>query len=158
MPTYDGRCACGEVRYRLATAPIFVNACHCTYCQRETGSGFVVNALIEPDRVETLAGEPVPVPVPSASGRGQVIWRCPTCQVAVWSNYGGRGDRLRAVRVGTLERPAELPPNAYVFTSTKLPHVHLDPGIPAFEQYYDRRELYDDASNARLEAAFSRRA
>ena len=54
--TLEGGCACGSVRYRLASAPMFVNCCHCTWCQRETGSAFVINALIESDRVELTSG------------------------------------------------------------------------------------------------------
>ena len=84
-----GGCACGHVRYRLLSPPMFVHCCHCTSCQTETGSAFVINALIEPDRVETLAGSPEPILTPSESGKGQAIWRCPECRVALWSNYGG---------------------------------------------------------------------
>jgi len=50
----DGGCACGQTRYRLRSAPLFVHCCHCRDCQRQTGSAFVVNALIETDRVEIL--------------------------------------------------------------------------------------------------------
>ncbi|HEU4612437.1 MAG TPA: GFA family protein, partial [Kofleriaceae bacterium] len=65
----EGRCACGAVRYRLASRPMFVHCCHCLDCQRQTGSAFVLNAIIEADRIELLAGAPVPVTVPTDSGR-----------------------------------------------------------------------------------------
>ena len=48
----EGGCACGHVRYRLASAPMIVHCCHCRDCQRQTGSAFVLNALIETDRVD----------------------------------------------------------------------------------------------------------
>ena len=48
----EGGCACGAVRYRLTSAPMFVHCCHCRDCQRQTGSAFVLNALIEADRVD----------------------------------------------------------------------------------------------------------
>src|SRR4029453_17087311 len=89
----QGGCACGAVRYRLAAAPIFVHCCHCRDCQRQTGSAFVLNALVETERVVLLAGEPVPVAVPTDSGRPHHIFRCPACQTAVWSEYGGGGNR-----------------------------------------------------------------
>ena len=54
----DGGCACGELRYRLRWPPLFVHCCHCLNCQRQTGSAFVINVLIESDRVELLAGVP----------------------------------------------------------------------------------------------------
>ena len=73
----EGGCACGAVRYRLKEAPMFVHCCHCSCCQTETGSAFVLNALIESERVEVLRGAPEPVLTPSESGRGQQVWRCP---------------------------------------------------------------------------------
>jgi len=71
----EGGCACGEVRYRLTSEPLFVQCCHCLNCQRQTGSAFVINALIEADRVEFLAGEPQPVEAPRADRAPQTIWR-----------------------------------------------------------------------------------
>ena len=94
----EGGCACGAVRYRLMSDPLFVHCCHCLNCQRQTGSAFVVNVLIETDRLEILAGDPQPVAVPRAGGKKQKIWRCPTCQVAVFSQYSLRPDPLRPCR------------------------------------------------------------
>src|SRR5262245_41578668 len=105
----DGGCTCREVRFRLMSEPLFVHCCHCRWCQRETGASFALNAMIEADRVVILAGTPEVVMTPSLSGRGQKISRCPTCQVAVWSNYSGAGDAVRFVRVGTLYMPDRLP-------------------------------------------------
>src|SRR5204862_4828703 len=85
----EGGCACGAVRYRLTSEPLFVHCCHCLNCQRQTGSAFVINVLIEADRVQLLAGEPHPVAAPRGSGEEQTIWRCPTCQIALFSEYGG---------------------------------------------------------------------
>jgi hypothetical protein len=148
----SGGCACGEVRYRLTAAPMFVNCCHCTSCQTETGSAFVINALIESDRVETIEGAAEPVMTPSESGKGQQIWRCPTCHVALWSNYGGAKDALRFVRVGTLDTPGAVPPGAHIFTRSKLPWLRLPDDVPAFEVYYDSATLWPEASRARRAA------
>ena len=73
------------VRYRLTSDPLFVNCCHCLNCQRQTGSAFVINALIEVDRVEIVAGEPQLVDVPRDDGSAQEIFRCPRCQTALYS-------------------------------------------------------------------------
>ncbi|MBA3895606.1 MAG: GFA family protein [Sphingomonadaceae bacterium] len=133
---------------------MFVHCCHCTSCQTETGSAFVINALIEGDRVETLAGAPDPVMTPSESGRGQQVWRCPKCRVALWSNYGGADDRLRFVRVGALDTPAECPPDIHIYTRSKLPWVTLPEGVAAVEGYYDSKTLWPEASLARRRALF----
>jgi hypothetical protein len=116
-----GGCAYGAVRYQLASVPMFVHCCHCRDCQRQTGSAFVLNALIEADRVILLSGNLEPVAVPTDSGRPHEIYRCPSCKVAVWSVYGGAGPKLRFVRVGTLDDPAALTPDVHIYVRSKLP-------------------------------------
>src|SRR4051812_1681071 len=102
-PTYEGGCDCRLVRYRMTGRPLIVHCCHCRWCQRETGASFALNAMIEAERIELLGAAPEIVHTPSASGIGQKISRCPQCRIAVWSNYGGSGDTVRFVRVGTLD-------------------------------------------------------
>ncbi|MFO1268167.1 MAG: GFA family protein [Rubrivivax sp.] len=132
----EGGCTCRYVRYRLTTRPLFVHCCHCRWCQRETGSAFALNAMIEADRVLVLEGEPEAVNTPSQSGKGQKIWRCPRCRVAVWSNYAGGGDAVRSARVGTLDEPDRMPPDIHIFTNSKQPWVVLPRGTPAVPEYY----------------------
>lgn len=156
----DGGCSCRQVRYRLLTAPLFVHCCHCRWCQRESGAAFALNAMIEADRVERLAGEPELIDTPSASGRGQRIARCPRCRVALWSHYAGSGPSVAFVRVGTLDRPDALPPDIHIFTASKQPWVVLPAGTPAVAEYYERDRCWPASSLerrrqllARLEAA-----
>jgi hypothetical protein len=149
--TFEGGCSCGAIRYRLVSPPMFVHCCHCRDCQRQTGSAFVLNALIETDRIALLAGKPVPVAVPTDSGRPHDIYRCPNCQIAVWSDYGRRA-ALRFVRVGTLDEPAEMPPDIHIYTRSKLPWVTLPAGVPAFEEYYSTRKMWPPASLERRKA------
>jgi hypothetical protein len=151
--TLEGGCACGQMRYRLVSKPMFVHCCHCRECQRQTGSAFVINALIEADRIETLSGETEPVPVPTESGRPHVIHRCPACKVAVWSHYGGVL-KLSFVRVGTLDEPPALPPDVHIYTRSKLPWVTLTADVPAFEAYYDSKKLWPPESLERRKATF----
>ena len=146
-----GGCACGAVRYRLASAPMFVNCCHCRECQRHTGSAFVINAVIETSRIGLLQAQPVPVAVPATSGRPHDIHRCSTCQTALWSDYGHR-PAIRFLRVGTLDDPARWPPQAHIFTSSKLPWVDLTGEAPVFEEYYDIQALWPAASLERRRA------
>ena len=133
---------------------MFVHCCHCTSCQTETGTAFVINALIESAQVELLKGEPNPVMTPTESGRGQQVWRCPNCRVAVWSNYGGAVDKVRFVRVGTLDDPGKLPPDIHIYTRSKLPWVRLPAEALAVDAYYDSSQIWPVDSLARLKAAF----
>lgn len=147
----EGGCSCRAVRYRLASSPMFVNCCHCRDCQRQTGSAFVINAIIETDRIELLGAAPVASAVPTDSGRPHDIYRCASCKVAVWSDYGRR-PVLRFVRVGTLDDASSLTPGAHIFTRSKLPWVLLDGGAPAFDVYYDMATLWSADSLARRRA------
>ena len=145
----DGGCTCRAVRYRLTTAPLFVHCCHCRWCQRETGSAFALNAMIEAERVVLLNGAPEVVLTPSNSGKGQKIARCPACRVAVWSNYPGAGDAVRFVRVGTLDDPDALPPDIHIFTMSKQPWVVLPAGALAVEEYYQLDKIWPAESLVR---------
>ena len=154
--TFEGGCDCRRLRYRMTSRPMFVHCCHCRWCQRETGTAFALNALIEADRVVHTAGEPEIVLTPSNSGTGQKIARCRECRIAIWSNYGGGGDRFRFVRVGTLDDPDAFPPNAHIFTASKQPWVVLPEGVPAFAEYYDSAELWPRESLERRAAVMGK--
>jgi hypothetical protein len=145
----EGGCTCRHIRYRLIGKPLIVQACHCTWCQRETGTVHAVNAIYEAERVEHVAAEPEIVDTPSASGKGQKIARCPLCKVAVWSNYPGSGPAARFVRVGTMDDPGQCPPDAHIFTSSKQPWVTFPPGAKVFAEFYNRNEVWSDEAKER---------
>ena len=151
----DGGCACGATRYRMATPPMFVHCCHCRDCQRQTGSAFVLNALVETSRVTLLKGELTRSEMPTDSGRPHGIDRCAACGTAVWSEYGGL-ETLRFVRVGTLDDPSALPPDVHIYTRSKLPWVALPEGVPSFDAYYDAKRLWPAASLERRRALVGR--
>jgi len=154
---FEGGCTCRQVRYRVTSKPMFVHCCHCRWCQRETGTAFALNAMIEADRVDLLSGEPELVLTPSESGKGQKIWRCPKCRIAVWSNYPGAGDAVRFVRVGTLDNPDAMPPDVHIFTMSKQPWVELPQGTPSVREFYDVKKMWPKESLERR-AALRQRA
>ncbi|MBV9252003.1 MAG: GFA family protein [Acetobacteraceae bacterium] len=142
----EGGCTCGQVRYRVTGRPLIVHACHCRWCQRETGTAHALNALYEADRVVHLGAEPEMVDTPSASGKGQRIARCPVCRVAVWSNYAGGGPAVRFIRVGTLDDPDQCPPDIHIFTSSKQPWVTLPSSAMAVPEFYDLDKVWPPES------------
>lgn len=147
-----GRCTCGEVAYEMMRPPLIVHCCHCRWCQRETGASFALNALVEAAEVRLTRGAPEATPVPSNSGKGQSIFRCPRCRIALWSTYAGAGDALLFIRVGTLDEPDRCPPGVHIYTGSKQPWVQLDSGVPAFDGYYRRSEVWSAESLRRREA------
>ena len=110
----------------------------------------MINLLVETDRVEVLSGRPQPVDAPRDDGSTQRIFRCPSCQVAVFSEYGW--PELRFVRAGTLDDPSTVTPDVHIFTRSKVPWVMLPDDVPAFDVYYDSRTLWPAASLERLDA------
>jgi hypothetical protein len=148
----NGGCTCRAVRFAMTSAPLIVHCCHCRWCQRETGTAFALNAMIESERLQLLAGAPELVLTPSNSGKGQKIARCPTCRVALWSHYAGRGDQVSFVRVGTLDDPDAFAPDVHIYVESKQPWVVIPQGSRAFAQYYRRAEVWSAASLARFQA------
>ena len=152
---FDGGCTCGQLRYQMNHRPLFIHCCHCRWCQRETGASFALNALIEANNVTLLRGMPESIHTPSFSGLGQKIWRCPTCKIALWSNYAGSGDLIRFVRVGTLDDPDQFPPNIHIFTQSKQPWVIVPMDIPSVKAYYNLADYWPDDSLRRRETALN---
>ena len=148
----EGGCACGHVRYRMTSAPMFVHCCHCRWCQRESGAAFALNAMIESDRVVEFAAQPDLVDTPTQSGLGQQLARCPKCHVAIWSHYAGAGPHMKFIRVGTLDEPDHVPPDIHIFTESKQPWVVLPDDTPAVPVFYRRSEYWPAESLARRKA------
>jgi hypothetical protein len=130
--------------------PLIVHCCHCLNCQRQTGSAFVINMLIETKRLEVVVGEPNAVDVPRDDGSMQTVWRCPTCQTALFSQY--TSPRIRFVRAGTLDDPSAVAPDVHIFTRSKVPWVSIPDSVPAVEVFYDMKEVWPKQSLERLEA------
>jgi hypothetical protein len=145
----EGGCDCKRVRYRMTTKPLFVHCCHCRWCQRESGTAFALNAMIEMDRVDLLTEPPELVDTPSESGKGQKIARCPSCRIALWSHYAGAGTAVAFVRVGTLDQPDHCPPDIHIFTASKQPWVVIPPGHAAVPEYYDAKQHWPPESHER---------
>ena len=155
----EGGCSCGAVRYVLTAAPAIVHCCHCRQCQRETGASFALNSLVEGEHVELLGEEPEPVETATRSGKGQTIWRCPHCRVAVWSNYNGVGPDVYFIRSGTLLDPDVITPDTHIYASSKQPWVVLPEGAAQFETFYtckDIVELMGEEKARRIMALFGR--
>ena len=154
-PTFDGGCACGAVRYRMESQPLFEHCCHCRWCQRESGASYALNALVEADRVRLLEGGPEMTLTPSNSGKGQKVWRCPDCRIALWSHYAGFGDKVSFVRVGTLDQAELFAPDIHIFTSSKQPWVVIPEGSVAVDEFYGLKQYWPDSSRARLRKILS---
>ncbi len=146
----NGRCTCGKVKYQLTNKPLIVHCCHCTWCQRETGASFALNAFIETQYVKLLEGQTETINTPTSSTGGQKIVRCNTCKIALWSHYSGAGDVISLVRIGTLENPNSLRPDIHIYTSTKQDWVKLSDDVASVEEYYQKKDYWPAESIERF--------
>ena len=117
--------------------------------------GFRVNAFIEASQVELLKGKLAQTTLPSASGKGQVFWRCADCGVTVWSNYPQAGPSIHFIRAGTLDDPSRAPPDIHIYTSTKQPWVVIPDGVPAVPEFYRPADYWPGESAARFKSAIA---
>ena len=152
-PPFTGRCACNHVQYQLNAAPMFVHCCHCTWCQRESGSAFALNALIETTQLQQLSDETITHHLPSESGKGQSIDHCPKCATALWGHYAGMGESVVFIRAGSLDAASEVEPDIHIFTESKLPWVVIPEHALAVPQYYRASEVWPEESLARFRKA-----
>jgi hypothetical protein len=148
----EGGCSCGTIRYQMKRDPMFVHCCHCTFCQRESGTSYGLNVLIETSQVELLQGQLERIELESNSGKGQSVFRCPNCQIAVWSHYGAGGELLSFVRVGTMDDAASIAPSIHIYTSTKQPWVTLSDDVPRVPEYYRAKEHWSPEALERARA------
>ena len=130
-------------------------------CQRLSGSTHAVNALIEASKLDHLSGGTVESDVLTPSGHGQVITRCASCLVAVWSEYrimnALSGVALRFIRAGTLDHPDRFPPDVHIYAATMQPHFERQGDTPVFEKFYDLKQTWAGASLDRLSHAHASR-
>lgn len=166
-----GRCSCSYTTYTLSSPPLIVHACHCTYCQRETGTSFALNAIYEPSRVlitlsTGLSGSAAEqkllrVAIPTASSeQGQTMVRCPSCYTILWSTYA-LGGPLKIVRVGTIDGTIDvegrylanggLRPDAHIFAGEKRHRWLGLQGERVYEGYGPREAYWPKESLERLE-------
>ncbi|KAH7126925.1 glutathione-dependent formaldehyde-activating protein [Dendryphion nanum] len=157
-----GRCGCNAVTYTLHDTALAVHCCHCTDCQRESGAAFALNIWLEAFNFEiTSETKPVLIDIPSESGKGQLMARCPTCQIALYSHYG-HNKKFVWVRAGTLKDGAKnINPNVHIFTRSKVQWLDLskeaEKGVPVFEEYYASKEdVWSKESLERYHAALDR--
>ncbi len=141
-----GRCCCGRSRYRLLDTPLFTHCCHCGHCQRESGSGFAINILIETAKLEYNASDIRYTEIPTASGKGQTLARCSNCEVVLWSHYAGAGQQMAFVRAGTLDEPAAVKPDIHIFTESALPWLPPEDGVARVPRYYNADKYWPAAS------------
>jgi hypothetical protein len=120
------------VRYRLEGDPITLAVCHCSECQRQSGSAFGMSLVVKSEAFELLAGAPRKFTRSSDSGRRLHCFFCPDCGNRIYHEREGSRGTVN-VKAGTLDDRSWLVPAVHVWTAEKQPWVRIDEGTPCFE-------------------------
>jgi hypothetical protein len=114
----EGGCACHAIRYRVTARPLMLYACHCTDCQRHSGSAFNLSLTVARDHFVLTSGSPKAWQ--RVSGDAQVTgWFCADCGSRL---YGERSSRPTInVRAGTLDDTSWLEPGAHIYMRSAQP-------------------------------------
>ena len=117
--TREGRCLCGSVRFRAFGEPLRAHACHCTFCQRRTGSAFAEVAYYRDQDIELAGGELTEYSHRSdASGRWLRMSFCPTCGTCITISLERRPGE-RGIHIGTLDDPRSLKIRRHIWTTSE---------------------------------------
>lgn len=131
---HHGGCLCSEVRFTATGSPLQAMVCHCTMCQRATGSAFSVELVFSKKRVE-IQGPLAFYDHRSADhGRMMHFSFCRTCGTRI----GLAPERFPTVQIlyaGTFDDPASFAPGSHIFTDSAVPWFVLPEGAQCYKQH-----------------------
>lgn len=126
-PPISGGCLCGAVRYAISAPVTTLRACHCLNCQKHTGSGGSINAVVPADQFRVTKGEPKRYDdAATKSGRTLSRFFCDNCGSPLFSQRNP-DIGLRIVRAGSLDQSKGLKISTHIWTSTVQTWDHIDP-------------------------------
>jgi len=126
----DGACQCGGITYEAEVDPDRVGICHCTDCQRLTGTAYRVSVITESDKFRILSGEPKRYVKTADNGRRRLQFFCPDCGSPIYTTGEGEDPEDIGIRVGTVNQRRELKPTLQIWCSSALPWVRDIRGVP----------------------------
>ena len=130
----EGGCVCGAVRYRVKAEPQFGLICHCTWCQRRSGSAFSFNAYFRDEDVEFLRGRLSKYEHRSdESGRWLRNEFCPICGTPITHTTELRPG-LRAIAAGTMDDPDSFRIERHIWSRSARPWVTIPEGVEVYEK------------------------
>jgi hypothetical protein len=130
-PPYTGRCLCGGTRYRVTEEPLTIYACHCTDCQKRSGSAFGLSMWVHRAAIEVITGEATLHTSSTSDGRIRNGRICGHCGTRLWSEPQNRPN-LAVVRPGTLDDTSWLQPVAHIWTRSAQPWFVFPEGIAKY--------------------------
>jgi hypothetical protein len=122
-----GGCMCGALRYEVRAAPFMIYNCHCTNCQKISGSAFNISVTIAEAALAFTAGEPAKVAWTSDVGSRRWGWFCGGCGSRI-ANGMSPSSGVLSLRGGTLDDASWLEPVGDIWVRSKQPWVVIPEG------------------------------
>jgi hypothetical protein len=129
---YTGRCLCGATQYRVSEEPVMVYACHCTDCQKRSGSSFGISVWVPRAAIEVTMGDAEAQTMTSPDGKVRRTRSCGQCHTRLWSEPLKRPN-IGVLRGGTLDDTSWLRPIAHLWTRSAQPWFVLPEGVSRYE-------------------------
>ena len=127
-----GGCLCGGVRWEITAPLVFAGYCHCTRCQRRTGSAVAASARIAPGSLRVISGENLIKAYRPSDGFAKVF--CSNCGGALWSQSPKDPDII-SVRLGTFDGDPGIRPSYRQYVAYAAPWEPIpDDGLPRFPE------------------------
>lgn len=117
----DGQCHCGYVTYEAEIDPEQVVICHCTDCQKLTGSPYRVTVRTSPGDVRLTGGAPKVYVKTAASGRKRLLSFCPECGSPLFSSGEDAENTPWGIRWGSINQRRDLTPKRQIWCSSAAP-------------------------------------
>ena len=128
-----GGCLCGAVRYRITRPADKIIACHCTHCQKSSGSGASFNAAMPADAFAITQGTPKSYHDTADSGNILHRYFCGNCGSPLYSQRANAPGFV-VVKVGSLDDSNTMKIAMNIWTKSARPWMHIDPALDQYPQ------------------------
>ena len=132
-----GGCLCGNIRYSVSAPVEKIIACHCTNCQKASGTGASYNAVVPSAAVTFTAGKPRLYADTAASGNILNRYFCGDCGSPIYTQRA-KVPEMMVLKVGTLDAPTDMKLVMNIWTKSARPWMHRDPAV---EHYPENRPV-----------------
>lgn len=136
MADHEAGCLCGRIRISLGLPPVRVTVCHCRFCQRATGSAYMVEPIFDRSALTVLSGDAAVYDhVSEGSGKLVHIHFCRECGTKLWLGFERFPD-IVGVYSGTFDEPCwfamEPETSKHIFLGMARTDTVIPPGLPTF--------------------------
>ena len=132
-----GGCLCGKIRYTVSQPLQNIIACHCTHCQKASGTGASHNAIVTAGAVTFTSGQPKLFEDTAQSGNILKRYFCGDCGSPIYSQRA-KTPEMMVLKVGTLDAPVDMKLVMNIWTNSARPWMHID---PATERHPENRPV-----------------